>query len=56
MTVGTITALVVAIPIMLVPVGFVWYLVGGGIYAAARERRARTALEAELAKTAKAGR
>jgi hypothetical protein len=39
-----IAALVVAIPIILLPVAFVWYLNLGGIYAAFREaRRKRSA-------------
>ncbi len=41
-----IVALVVAIPIILLPVAFVWYLNLGGIYAAFREaRRKRVAKE-----------
>ena len=36
-----VTALVVAIPVILFPVAFVWYLNIGGIYAAVREARAR---------------
>ena len=48
MTVGTIIALVVAIPLMLVPVALVWYINIGGIYAATKEARARkAALEKE---------
>lgn len=35
-----IVALVLAIPILLIPVVFVWYLNVGGIYAAIKERRA----------------
>jgi len=49
-----VIALVIAIPIILFPAAFVWYLNIGGIYAAikeARERRAarekRTQTEAE---------
>ena len=38
-----IVALVVAIPIILFPVAFVWYLNIGGIYAAIKEARARRA-------------
>lgn len=49
-----IVALIVAIPIILFPAAFVWYLNVGGIYAAikeARERRATRVKEArELAK------
>lgn len=36
-----IIALVVAIPIILFPVAFVWYLNIGGIYAAIKDARAR---------------
>jgi hypothetical protein len=38
-----IVALVVAIPVILFPVAFVWYLNFGGIYAAVKEARARRA-------------
>ncbi len=38
-----IVALVVAIPIVLLPVAFVWYLNLGGIYAAFREARRKRA-------------
>lgn len=36
-----IVALVIAIPIILLPVAFVWYLNIGGIYAAIKEARER---------------
>ncbi len=36
-----IVALVIAIPIILFPAAFVWYLNIGGIYAAIKESRAR---------------
>jgi hypothetical protein len=38
-----IVALVIAIPIILFPAAFVWYLNIGGIYSAIREARARRA-------------
>jgi len=38
-----IVALVIAVPVILLPVGFVWYLTAGGAFAAAREARARKA-------------
>lgn len=38
-----IVALVIAIPIILFPVAFIWYLNVGGIYAAVREARKRRA-------------
>jgi len=37
-------ALMIAIPIILFPVAFVWYLNIGGIYAAIKEARARRAV------------
>ena len=39
-----IVALVIAIPIILFPVAFVWYLNIGGIYATIKEARARRAV------------
>ena len=39
-----IVALVVAIPIILLPVAFVWYLNVGGVYAAIKEARERRAV------------
>jgi len=39
-----VVALVIAIPIILFPVVFVWYLNAGGIYAAIKEARARRAV------------
>jgi hypothetical protein len=36
-----IVALVVAIPVILFPAAFVWYLSLGGVFAAAREARTR---------------
>jgi len=38
-------ALVLAIPILLFPVAYIWYINVGGIVAAIRERKARTAAE-----------
>ncbi len=38
---GTILALVIAIPIILFPAAFVWYLNIGGIYAAIKEAEAK---------------
>jgi hypothetical protein len=45
-----IVALVIAIPIILFPVAFVWYLNAGGIYTAIKEARARRASRAREAK------
>ena len=39
-----IVALVVAIPVILLPVAFVWYLNIGGIYAAIKEAREKRAV------------
>ena len=40
MTVGFIVALVIAIPIILFPAAFIWYMNIGGIIHAAKEARA----------------
>lgn len=40
-----IVALVVAIPVVLLPVAFVWYLNIGGVFAAVREMRAKKAMQ-----------
>jgi hypothetical protein len=45
-----IVALVVAIPIILFPAAFVWFLNLGGIYAAVKEARARKVTEKNGAK------
>ena len=41
-----IVALILAIPIILFPVAFVWYLNVGGIYAAIKDARAKRAASA----------
>jgi hypothetical protein len=46
-----IIALIVAIPVILFPVAFVWYLNIGGIVHAVREARAAREKKAALAKT-----
>ena len=49
-----VVALVIAIPIILFPAAFVWYLNFGGIYVAIKEARARRAdLEKEAGEPAK---
>ena len=49
-----IVALVIAIPLILFPAAFVWYLNVGGIYAAIKEARAkRVAREKEAKAVAK---
>jgi len=40
-----VVALVVAIPVILFPAAFVWYLNIGGMYAAIKEARARRVVE-----------
>ena len=40
-----IVALIIAIPIILFPVAFIWYLNVGGIYAAVRQARKRRAAQ-----------
>ena len=47
MTWQVIVALVIAIPVVLLPVAFVWYLNTGGILEAVKEMRARRALQAK---------
>ncbi len=42
-----IVALVVAVPIILLPVAFIWYLNIGGIFAAVREARRKRARRRE---------
>ena len=44
-----IVAIVVMIPLILLPVAFVWYLNLGGIYAAVREASAKRAAGKRLA-------
>ena len=45
-----ILALVIAIPIILFPVAFVWYINIGGIYAAVKEAKARRVARKKAAK------
>lgn len=45
-----ILALVVAIPIILIPIALVWYINVGGIYLAIKEARARRAARAQVEK------
>ena len=42
-----IVALVIAVPIILFPAAFIWYLNIGGIYTAIKEARARRATRAK---------
>jgi len=47
MTVGTIIALVVAVPIILFPAVFVWYINIGGMLAALKEAREKQTAESK---------
>ena len=40
-----IVALVIAVPVVLLPVTFVWYLNTGGVFAAVKEMRAKRAMQ-----------
>jgi hypothetical protein len=44
-----VVALVIAIPIILFPAAFVWYLNVGGLYAAIKEARARKKAQEKVA-------
>ncbi len=48
-----VVALIIAIPIILLPAAFVWYLNVGGIYAAIKKARAKRA--ARVARRAEPG-
>jgi hypothetical protein len=50
MNAALIVALVVAIPVVLFPAAYVWYLNIGGIAQAVREARARKAAAAKTAR------
>ena len=50
-----IAALILAIPIILFPVAFVWYLNVGGIYAAIKDARAKRAASARKCEPAEKG-
>ena len=47
-----VVALVIAIPIILFPVAFVWYLNIGGIYTAIKEARERRVVREKVEKIA----
>jgi len=47
-----IVTLVIAIPVILFPAAFVWYMNIGGIYAAIKEAKARRAAREKETKTA----
>ena len=46
-----VVALVVAVPVILFPVVFVWYLNIGGIYAAIKEAREKQVIQEKAVKT-----
>jgi hypothetical protein len=48
MEVATIIALVVAIPVILFPAAFVWYLNVGGMVKAAQKAKAKKAAQAKV--------
>ena len=48
MTVGLIVALVIAVPVILFPAAFIWYINIGGIVQATREAKARKLAEAKV--------
>lgn len=48
-----IVALVVLVPVILLPVAFVWFLNFGGIYAARREAKKSREAQAQSAKQAR---
>jgi hypothetical protein len=50
MELGMVVALVIAIPVILFPAAFIWYLNIGGIVAAVREARTAKAKKAATAK------
>ena len=47
-----VVALVIAIPVILFPVAFVWFLNIGGLYASVKEARARRVAHAKGTKVA----
>jgi len=49
-----VVALVVAIPIILFPAAFVWYLNIGGIYAAIKEARAKRVADRKVEEAVRA--
>lgn len=53
MTVGTIVALVLAIPVMLIPVALIWYINIGGVYLAIKEARERRVEQEQAAEKAR---
>jgi hypothetical protein len=50
METGLVIALAIAIPMILFPAAFVWYLNLGGVFQAVKEARARKVTEKETTK------
>jgi len=48
MTFGTIIALVLVIPVMLIPVALVWYINAGGVLLAIKEAREKKAARGQV--------
>ncbi len=48
MEIGFVIALVIAIPVILFPAAFIWYLNIGGLMHALKERKAKVAKEAKV--------
>lgn len=55
MTWEFVVALIIAIPVVLIPVAFVWFLNLGGIQAAVREARGRRSPRKEIESKSKTG-
>jgi hypothetical protein len=51
-----IVALVIAVPVILLPVAFVWFLNVGGVSSAVREMRARRAVQTQKAEASNGSR
>ncbi len=54
MATGLIVALVLAVPIMLIPAALVWYINVSGIYLALKEARERRAVQGQATEKVKA--
>ncbi len=54
MNTAMVIGLAIAVPVILAPAAFVWYLNLGGIYAAVKEARERRVVETKNAQTVQA--
>jgi len=54
MQTGAIVALILAIPVMLIPAALIWYINVGGIYLAVKEAREKRAARRQVTKEARA--